>query len=387
VGVDAGKEHHHAAAVDETGRVQWSLRIPNDQAAIGQLLNRAAGPNATWGIDLVSSETALLRAMLATARQTTVYVPGRTVKTMAGGYAGEAKTDARDAVVIANTIRMRQDFLTITRTTDLLANLELLLAHRSDLIDAWVRNISKLRRLMLGIAPSLERALTFTNVATLALLTGFQTPAQIRAAGRDELVSHLRRHRALHVEKIADTALAAAAQQDIALPGQHLAADLVAQVASDLLELRRRLNAIDKTIASTFDEHPQSKVILSLPGIGPLTAAEFTVAVGDLATFRSSDHLAAYAGLAPVPKDSGKRINNLQRPQRYNRRLRRAFYMSAFSATRADGPNRAYYQRKRDEGRRHQQAIIALARRRVDVLWALLRDNRCFQPEPPPKAA
>jgi hypothetical protein len=275
VGVDAGKEHHHAAAVDEFGRVQWSTRIPNDQTAIGELLSRAADHDVTWGIDLVGCETALLRAMLAVAQQTTVYVPGRTVKTMAAGFAGEAKTDARDAVVIANTIRMRHDFQTVTPATDLVAHLELLLAHRSDVIDAWVRNISKLRRLMLRISPAMERALTFTNVSTLILLTGFQTPAQIRAAGRDELLAHLDRHRALHVAKTADTALAAAARQDITLPGQDLAADLVAQVAADLLELRRRLNAIDKTIASTFDQHPQSKVILSLPGVGPLVAAEF----------------------------------------------------------------------------------------------------------------
>ena len=62
--------------------------------------------------------------------------------------------------------------------------------------------------------------------------------------------------------------------------------------------------------------------------------------------------LAAYAGLAPVPHDSGKRTGNLQRPRRYNRRLRHAFYMAALSSIRDDGPNHAYYHRKRQEGRR-----------------------------------
>jgi len=97
------------------------------------------------------------------------------------------------------------------------------------------------------------------------------------------------------------------------------------------------------------------------------------VAVGDMTTFHSPDHLAAYAGLAPMSKDSGKRTSNLHRPQRYNRRLRRAFVMAALTSIRADGPNRLYYQRKRAERRRHQQAVIALARRRVDVLWAATR--------------
>jgi transposase len=68
-----------------------------------------------------------------------------------------------------------------------------------------------------------------------------------------------------------------------------------------------------------FGAHPEAAIMRSLPGIGPLVAAEFTVAVGDLSTFPSADHLAAYAGLAPVPRDSGKRTGNMHRPQRYNR--------------------------------------------------------------------
>lgn len=50
------------------------------------------------------------------------------------------------------------------------------------------------------------------------------------------------------------------------------------------------------------------------------------------------------------------------------------------------GPNRDYYLKKRDQGRTHSQAVIALARRRIDVLWALLRDNRTWTAAPPTKA-
>jgi transposase len=387
VSVDVGKEHHHAAGVDDTGRIVWSVRIANGQHDLTKLVDRTHGADVVWGIDLVGSEAALLRAVLAVAGQIVVYVPGGTVKSMAAGFAGEAKTDARDAVVIANTVRMRRDFLSIAPTTDLIAQLELLLSHRTSLVEDWVRTVNRLRRLMTGVCPALERALPFTNVGTLALLTGFQTPQHILAAGREELVAHLRRLKALHVAKVADTALAAAAQQTIALPGQDTAALIIGQMATDLLALRRRPTELDKAIAAAFDQHPQAAIIKSLPGMGSLVGAEFAVAVGDLTTFSGPNNLAAYAGLAPMPKDSGKRSGNLRRPHRYNRRLRRALYMSALTAIRAEGPSRVYYQRKRADGRHHIQALIALARRRVDVLWALLRDDRCFQLEPPPKAA
>jgi len=72
--------------------------------------------------------------------------------------------------------------------------------------------------------------------------------------------------------------------------------------------------------------------------------------------------------------------NNLHRPKRYHRGLRRVFYLAAFSSIRADGPSKTFYQRKRSEGKVHTQALIALARRLVDVIWALIRDDREFQP-------
>jgi len=388
VGIDAGKQAHHAAAIDEAGRVLWSVRVVNDQAALSELVARVpAEDEVCWAVDLIGCETALLRAVLIAVGQPVIYVPGRTVKAMAGGFPGEAKTDARDAVVIANTARMRRDLVPFAPATELVAALALLVAHRADLVQEWVRNVNRLRRLMTGICPALERALSFTNVATLILFSRYQTPRQLREAGRDELISYLRANHAVQTAKTADTALAAANRQQIALPGQDTAATLAADLATGLLALRRRIKDIDKAIEAAFADHPQAQVMRSLPGMGPLAAAEFTVAVGDLSTFPTPDHLASYAGLAPVPRDSGRRTGNLQRPQRYNRRLRHVFYMAAMTTLRIDGPNREYYQRKRAEGRNHQQAIIALSRRRVDVLWALLRDNRLFQLEPPSRLA
>ncbi|MBQ0994839.1 IS110 family transposase [Micromonospora sp. H61] len=273
IGVDAGKQAHHAAAVDVAGRVLWSTRVANDQQAIADLIGRVgADDEVVWAVDLVGCETALLRAMLALAGQQTVYIPGRTVKTMAAGFAGEAKTDARDAVVIANTARMRHDFLPVETPTELIAKLALLVAHRADLVEDWVRTVNRLRRLMLGISPVLERALTFTNVATLSLISAYHTPEQIRAAGRDQLIAYLRRHRAVNAVRVADQALAAAAEQDLTLPGQETAAALAGELASHLLHLHQRMKNTDKAIEQAFGTHPQAGIIRSLPGMGALVA-------------------------------------------------------------------------------------------------------------------
>jgi hypothetical protein len=95
----------------------WSVRIANEQHDLTDLVDRTNGADVVWGIDLVGSEAALLRAVLAIAGQIAVYVQGRTVKSVAADFPGEAKTDARDAVVIAKTMQMRRDFLSIAPPT------------------------------------------------------------------------------------------------------------------------------------------------------------------------------------------------------------------------------------------------------------------------------
>jgi transposase len=123
-------------------------------------------------------------------------------------------------------------------------------------------------------------------------------------------------------------------------------------------------------------------------GIGNLLGAEFLAAAGgSLDGFASADHLAGYAGLAPTPRDSGRRTGNLHRPKRYNRQLQRVFYTSALISIQRSPASKAYYDRKRAEGKRHSQAVLALARRRVNVLWAMLRDQRTYQEQPPNIAA
>ena len=121
-----------------------------------------------------------------------------------------------------------------------------------------------------------------------------------------------------------------------------------------------------------------------MPGFGPHLGAEFLVVTGgDLASFATPGRLAAYAGLVPTPRDSGRVVGNLRRPKRYNRRLRRVLYMAALSSIRADGPSRQSSTPQTRRATHTYQALLALARRLVDVLWALLRDGREFGPHRP----
>lgn len=118
-----------------------------------------------------------------------------------------------------------------------------------------------------------------------------------------------------------------------------------------------------------------------MPGVGVRTAARLLTEVAGK-EFPTAGHLAAYAGLAPVTRRSGTSIRGEHPSRRGNKILKRALFLSAFAALR-DPESRAYYDRKIAQGKRHNQALIALARRRLDVLFAMLRDGTLYEPRTP----
>jgi transposase len=393
VGIDVGKHTHHACAVDDTGKRLFSQKVANDQAVIEQLVARVAGMSGRvrWAIDLTSPMASLLITVLLTAGAEVTYVPGRVVNTMTHGFRGEGKTDAKDARVIAETARMRGDFTQLRMPDELVAGLKALTSYRADLMDDWVAGVNRLRALLGSIFPALEAALDYSSRTPLVLVAGLCTPAEIRAAGIDGVTTYLTQNKAWGpgIAKTAATAVTAADAQTLSLPGEADSAMLIKRQARKLLDLDREIKDTDKLIATRFRAHPWAKIIESMPGMGPGLGADFLVETGgDLATFGSAGRLASYAGLVPVPRDSGRVSGNFHRPKRYNRRMRRLFYMAALSSLKVtNGPSRRFYDRKRGERLIHTQALLALARRLVDVLWALLRDGREFTYDVPSSVA
>lgn len=393
VGVDAGKADHHCVVVDGDGKRRLSQRIANDETALLELIDAvttlADGGEATWAIDLNAGGAALLITLLFGRDQRLLYIPGRTVYHASGGYRGDGKTDAKDAAVIADQARMRRDLQPLRVGDDITVELRILTARRTDLVADRTRAINRLRAQLLEYFPALERAFDYSkSKAALILLTGYQTPDGLRRAGAARLVAWLRNRKARNADTVAATAIAAANAQHTTVPGQQLAAAVVARLAKEVMALDTEIAGTDAMLEERFRRHRHAEIILSLPGFGVILGAEFLAATGgDMSAFDSVDRLAGVSGLAPVPRDSGRISGNLKRPRRYDRRLLRACYLAAHIAIRTDTASRTYYDRKRSEGKTHTQAVLALARRRLNVLWAMLRDHTTYQPTAPNAAA
>lgn len=256
-----------------------------------------------------------------------------------------------------------------------------------DLAGEATRISNRLRGLLTQIHPSLERVLgpRVQHPAVLTLLDQLGSPAQIRKAGRRRLIALIRPKAPRMAERLVEEIFTALDEQTVVVPGTHAAALIVPSLANSLRAVLDQRKLLATRIEELLENHPLSKVLTSMPGIGVRTGARILIDVGDGSSFPTAAHLAAYAGLAPTTRSSGSSIRGEQSSRRGNKQLKRAFFLSAFAAL-ADPVSRAYYDKKISQGKHHTQALLCLARRRADVLFAMLRDGTFYDPQPAPSA-
>ena len=163
------------------------------------------------------------------------------------------------------------------------------------------------------------------------------------------------------------------------------AASVLPHLARQLISLHAQRADVAAQVETLVQAHPLYQVLTSMPGIRgpgrrrpcwprrwarpPVTGAQ----------------LASYSGLAPVTRRSGSSIRGEHVSHGGNKRLKRAMFLSAFASLRSDPVSRAYYQRKRDQGKRHNQAVLALAHRRILTLHAMTRNGTLYDPQPATK--
>ena len=388
VGFDVGKAFHWMCVLDGEGKVILSRRVDatEDQmeAALSEIAALGTIEERMVGIDIVGGPATLLEALLLANSERVRYLPGIAVNRARDSYVGgERKSDPADAYVIADQLRLRWRSLSkVCARDETLEEVKVLVSHRADLVQERVRRISRLRGLLAEVFPGMESTLDLRKQGPLLAVTKVATPKAARRLGKARLARWLKTRGALKSNSLAERIVDAAEQQRHETPAAEVKATLLAEIAAEILRIGRRVDELDSRLEELVEADPRGAVVRSLPGMGLVLTAEFLAEIGDASRFGSADRLAAAAGVVPVLRASGK-VSYQRRARKGNRALKRVFYHSAFCALSCHGPSQEYYRRKRAEGKGTQQAIIALARRRVNVLWAMLRDGAVYEDSSP----
>ena len=195
IGLDVGKSEHHAVAVARDGKKLYDKPLPNTETKIVSVLDKLAehGP-ALLVVDQPATIGALPVAVAQAAGVLVGYLPGLTMRRVADLHPGEAKTDARDAFIIAETARTMPATLRSIKVADeQIAELAMLCGFDDDLAAQITQVSNRVRGLLTQIHPTLERVLgpRLDHPAILDLIERYPSPVDLRRAGQKRVATRL----------------------------------------------------------------------------------------------------------------------------------------------------------------------------------------------------
>jgi transposase len=381
-GVDVGKSFHHVFAVDGEGEVFENRRINQDESELTVLFAAlAAHGRCLVVVDQPKNIGALTLACARGAGCDVAYLPGLAMRRAAGLIPGDAKTDERDAYVIALAAsRLPESLRALPASGELRLQLGVLCAHDEDCRYDATREKNRLRAFLVEDHPAFERAIggNIDSPFLLALLARFGGPWGMRDVGEGAVRAWASAQK--HVNKsFAERLIDAAWQMERRTPASALSEEVcIPACARRIASLKAERKDMEGRMGILLDGDATARALLTMPGIGVRTAAILLVIV-DVLLFKSVDKLASFAGLAPKTRQSGTSIKGETASRSGNRALKSALFLSALAALKVDGKAREYYDKKRAEGKTHRAAIVCLAMRRLKVMYAIMRDAQPYR--------
>jgi transposase len=398
-GIDWAESHHDVALVDEAGTLVAKRRISDDAAGYALLLQLLAdaGDSAEDPIPVAieTSRGLLAAALRATGRRVFAINPMAVSRYRDRHTVARKKSDAGDALVLANILRTDMAAHRPLPADSELAQAVAVLA-RAQQDAVWDRTCAhnKLRSVLREYHPAMLAAFADKRDGIMrpearAILAAAPTPRAAAKLTKTQLLAHLKRAgRRRGLDEEAERLRSVFRAEHLHQP--PLVEDAFGRQALALLrQLDAACASADELAAATtahFEQHPDAEIITSLPGLGSLTGARVLAEIGDdRSRFADARALKAYAGSAPVTRASGKSLTVMHRRVK-NQRLAAAGYIWAFAALTASPGARAHYDRRRAAGDPHVAAQRNLFNRLIGILHHCLdtrqhyNENIAFSP-------
>ena len=295
-------------------------------------------------------------------------------------FPAPAKTDAIDARRMLQLMQLREHIPMASAVLQEVApvdtlhqQLKALTRRRKQLVAERMKISQRMQAELQGAAPGLL-AITgqADNLWFLNFLTCRTDLRKLKTVRRDTLLK-LEGIGAGYSARIAEWQKAAIFAPSIDWAGPMIHAD-----AMRMLSLRDAIARLEVQIAGLTAQSGIAQRLLTMPGMGSVCASELAGEIGNIGRFRDEASLAVYLGVAPLDRSSGKRIG-AKLPRQINPRARDALVIAMVHHMQAVPASKAFYDRKRVQGKTHMQALRALARHMVRIIFRMLANNRDYR--------
>ena len=385
-GIDWAAQTHAVCVMDAGGKIAAEFTIEHSADGIAALVRRLARYGIPGDMPLaIERPNGRLVDLLLEAGHPVVPVSPNTIKTWREGEVlSGAKSDAGDAAVIAEYLRLRQHRLrTAAPYSDETLALRTVVRSRGDLVEMRAAAINQLSALLEAHWPG-ARAI-FADVESpisLEFLTRYPTPAAAAHLGEKRMAAFLVKHGYSGRRSAADLLARlrhapAGAATEALTEALH---DAVLAAAGVLTALNASIKNLDRSVATHLGEHPDGAIFTSLPRSGQVNAAQVLAEWGDCRqAYEHPDSVAALAGCTPVTKESGKH-RAVHFRWACNKRFRRAITIFADNSRHASPWAAQIYNNARASGKDHPHAVRILARAWIRLIWRCWLDGVPYDP-------
>lgn len=378
-GIDVAAERHVLARLDDDGMPMGRpLGFAEDAAGYRTLLEALGPPPVLVVMEATGHYWKNLYATLTAAGHDAVLLNPLVARRFQEAQLERTKTDAVDAMALARLGFEKRP--APTRLFDQAAEaLRELVRHRDRLRQDFDDRVRQLHRLVdLGFPEFTRYVKGLDSMLATALIAEYPTAAAF-ARAQPRRLAKLRYDGCHKVGEDLAEALVAAAKRSV---GQHHGPVYEMQarhICQDLDLWRRRLKEIEGDIDRLLDAHEIGRLLTRIDGIGPHSAARIIATVGDPARFRSPAAFAAYVGVVPGLRQSGKRTGSRAATSPFgNARLRRALWMAVLSAVRRNDWLKPFYERLRAAGKPPKLALVAAMRKLLHAVYSVAKNRKPF---------
>lgn len=386
VGIDIAKHTHQASVMNPDGSlIGRSIKISNTSSGFEAFIEKLHNidPDLShfeFGMESTGHYWLNLYTHLSDLGCTVHVINPVQSDALRGLYIRQTKNDIKDSAIIADVIRIGR-YCETTVSDDKMLALRDLTRQRFYLVDM----ISDLKRKSLTlidrIFPEYPKLFSDTFGSTsLELLANCNTPEDIIAIDTDKLVKMLStaskgRFKHEKAEKIK-----AAAQNSF---GALLCTDstsfMLKQFVEQIKFLENQLDELNEMISERLAEF--NSPITSITGIGDVLGASILSEIGDISRFESADKLAAFAGIDPTVSQSGNFLGTKNKmSKRGSPYLRRAIWLAATAAILHDPAIKAFYDRKKAQGKHHYVCVGYICRKLINIIFSVLKSGQPYQP-------
>lgn len=387
VGVDVGCHAHRVGIADPDGSILEEFDISHSEAGFREFFRRVEERRSELGFPVAVAMEGYngyarpLDRLVQEKGYRLFNVNNLKLARFKEVFPGAAKTDPIDARKILELFHLRdqlpmaKDVLQeVLPAPEVNEKLKRISRRRRQLVTEKLRVLNRLQVDLQAVSPELLAATHDADNLWFLRFLSFRDDLRQLARLRRATIRQIPSVGAKYARIIEEWQAKATFSDEVEYVGPMIVED-----AKRILELHQQIHTLDEALARLAEGSEIARRLSTISGFGKTSIAELAGEIGTLSRFSGEASLALYVGMSPLTVQSGQ-TSRARAPRQVNTRCRAAMMTAVARHIGCVPQSRAYYERKRAQGKTHNQAVRALGRHMVRVIWAMLRDGRDYEP-------